>query len=104
MNTEITKQQAIEMCQSNWWEGMSDRDVATFQMHNRLLCMPFDIFQATMERVLDRPVMTHEFADWEGMRQELMGERPAPTLEEIVGLISIDKRIVIFAGDRTPDA
>ncbi len=97
----LTKDQAIEMCQSNWWEGMPDRDVCVFQMHQRLLCLPFDIFVGLMERVLDRPVMTHEFCDWEGMRRELMGERPSPTPQEIIELIPINKRILIAVGDRT---
>ncbi len=101
-NAELTKDQAIEMCQSNWWEGMPDRDVCVFQMHQRLLCLPFDIFIVIMERVLDRPIMTHEFINWEGMRRELMGERPAPTPQEIIELIPIDKRILIAVGDRTP--
>jgi hypothetical protein len=58
----LTTKQALEMADSRWWEGMSDHDVAMFQLHQPLLCMPFDVFQVTLERALMRPVFTHEFS------------------------------------------
>jgi hypothetical protein len=93
----LTIKQALEMAQSKWWEGMSDRDVAMFQLHQPLLCIPFDIFHATVERALMRPVFTHEFAsgNMEKLRSEIRGGSPVPTLEQIMDLIPVEKRIVV---------
>lgn len=91
----LTIQQALEMANSKWWEGMSDKDVAAFQLHQPMLCMPFDVFHATVERALGRPVFTHEFGyAMEAMRSEIRGDAPAPTLEQIMDLIPIDKRVI----------
>jgi hypothetical protein len=93
----ITEDQAIRMVHSNWWVGMAPRDIAMFQMHERRLCMPFHVFHAAMEEALGRPVYTHEFAlDRSGLLQELLGERPALTLNEILQLIPASKRVVVW--------
>lgn len=91
----LTKEQAVQMAQSGW-NGMTDRDIAIFQMHEPLLCMPFDRFHEAVEKALGRSVWTHEFGlNYEGLKKELLGEAPAPTFEEIVNLIPAEKRILI---------
>jgi hypothetical protein len=97
----LTTRQALEMADSKWWVGMSDRDVAMFQLHQPLLCMPFAAFQATVERALMRPVFTHEFSggNMEILRSELRGEISAPTLDQIMDLIPVEKRIIAVVGD-----
>ncbi len=91
----IGKDKAIELYNSKWWEGLPDRDVATFQLFTAELCMPFGDFQMAMERTLKRPVWTHEFASFDRMVKELMGEAPAPTFQEILDMIPAEKRILV---------
>lgn len=92
----LTKEQAIQMYASGWWIGMAPRDIAMFQLHEPMLCMPFDQFQIAVESALGRGVYTHEFGmDVDGLRAELIGDRPAPSLQEILDLIPADKRVVI---------
>lgn len=58
----ITKEQAIKLAESKFWESMSYREIAEFQLNTECLCMPFEIFHEVIEKTLDRPVGTHEFA------------------------------------------
>jgi hypothetical protein len=94
---ELTYEQALRMVHSNWWADMEARDIAMFQMHERRPCMPFHVFHKAMEQALDRPVYMHEFGlNFDGLRKELLGEQPAPTLDEILRLIPASKRVVIW--------
>ena len=77
---------------------MSSKDIVMFQLFQNRLCMDFGDFHEAIEKVLGRPVYTHEFAHPENLQQELLGDKPAPTLEEIIDLIPKEKRIIIFGG------
>lgn len=94
----MTKNEAMALYESKFWEQMSFRDRAMFQMFEDLLCMPFDVFHEAIEKALGRPVFTHEFGlNREGLRRELLGESPAPTMGDIIALIPKSKRIVLSA-------
>jgi hypothetical protein len=95
--SELTKEQAIELADSRFWIDMSYRDKAMFQMFEPLLCMPFNIFHEAVEKTLGRPVFTHEFGlNYEGLQQELLGNVPAPSFEEVLALIPADKRVIVL--------
>lgn len=96
---KLTKEQAVRMAQSNWWANMPARDIAAFQLHEPLLCVPFDVFHDAVKLALGRGVYTHEFADRDALIAELIDDRPRPTLEEILDLIPADKRIVIHGDE-----
>jgi hypothetical protein len=92
----MTQDEAIKLYESGFWEAMSFRDRAIFQMFEDRLCMPFSVFHEAIEKALDRPVFTHEFGlNRDGLKKELMGKSPAPTLEEIMNLIPAEKRMVV---------
>jgi hypothetical protein len=92
----IDKETAIKMYRSNWWEGMEPKKIATIGLITRELCLPFDVLHKAVEESLGRPVWTHEFAlDFKGIYLELIGEKDAPSMEEIINLIPEEKRIVI---------
>jgi len=92
----MKKETAIKLSESNFWENMSFRDIAIFQLFEPLLCMPFEIFHEAIEKTLNRPVFTHEFGlNIEGLKKELLGEKTAPTLYEIIDLIPEEKRIIV---------
>jgi hypothetical protein len=98
MNEEInqlTKEQAIAMAESKVWKDWTPQQIVDFQLFQKKLCMDFDTFHGAMEEVLKRPVYTHEFAYPENLKKEYLGEKQAPTLEEIISLIPAEKRIVI---------
>lgn len=92
----MTREETVALFKSCFWEPMSYRERAMFQLHEERLCMPFDVFHEAVEKALGRPVWTHEFAlNLEGIRREPRGEAPAPSMAEIIALIPAEKRIVI---------
>lgn len=93
----MTKEQAVTLAESKWWQNKTARELAMFQLHEPLLCMPFDVFHKAVEEALQRPVFTHEFGlNWDGLKKELIGESISPSLEQIIDLIPKDKRILIL--------
>ena len=96
----ITREQAVELHDSEFWKTMSFKDRANFQMFTKRLCMPFDVFHEAVEKTLGRPVFTHEFdLDWDGLAKELCGERDAPSFTNIISLIPEDKQIMLVVCD-----
>lgn len=94
----MTEEQAIALGNSGWWEGLSYRERAEFQLIEDRLCMPFEVFHEAVEKTLGRPVYTHEFGlARKELISELTGDRPAPTLEDILNLIPADKRLILVA-------
>lgn len=100
----MTREEAITLFESKFWEQMSLEERAKFQLFERKLCMPFDLFHEAVEKTLGRPVFTHEFGlNWEGLQKELLGESPHPTMEEIINLIPKNKRIIVAELGTTTD-
>lgn len=96
----MDKEHAIKLYESKFWEPMTYRERAMFQMFEPLLCMPFGVFHEAIEKALGRPVFTHEFGlNHEGLKKELIGEAPAPSMEDIINLIPEDKRIVLLVSN-----
>ena len=93
---QLTREQAIAFGENKLYERMTKRQIAEFQLEQQKLCVPFDVFHEAIEEALGRPVYTHEFAHPELLKQELCGEKPTPTLEEILDLIPEGKRILIM--------
>lgn len=94
----MTKEKAIALAESKFWEGMTHRQIAEFQMCEEKLCMPFSVFHEAVEKTLGRPVYTHEFGlNFQGLKDELFNGKPAPTLEEIINLIPEEKRLIVCA-------
>ena len=92
---KLTYEQAVELVNSEWWKECSPEKIVEFQLFTVRLCMPFDLFHEAMEKVLDRPVWTHEFAFAEQLQAEFLKEKPAPSFQEILELIPEEKRVVI---------
>lgn len=90
----IGRDKAIALANSGWWEEKSPREIAKFQLFTDELSMPFGVFHEALETALGRPVWTHELAlNFDGIAMELLGEKDAPTMEEIIDLIPEKKRI-----------
>lgn len=93
----MTKEQAIALARTNWWKGLPACDIVMVQLFEEKLCMDFSDFHKAVGDALGRPVWTHEFAssNVENLKKEFLGERSAPTMEEIINLIPADKRVII---------
>lgn len=93
---KITKEQAIKLAESKFYEMLTSDEIVKFQLFEPKLCMPFNVFHEAIEKVLDRPVYTHEFAFIDELKKEYLKEIPTPTLEQIINLIPEEKRLIIF--------
>jgi hypothetical protein len=92
----MTEQHAIELYESGWWMGKTAREICMFQLFEPRLCMPFGKFHEAVTEALGRPVYTHEFGlNVEGLQAELLGDKEAPTFEEIIQMIPEAKRIIL---------
>jgi hypothetical protein len=95
----IGKEKAIALANSEWWVGMDPKQIAKIGMFTQELCLPFTILHENLEKALGRPVFTHELGlNFDGICQELLGERDAPSLQEIMELIPADKRVIVVGG------
>ena len=93
---KMTKEEAIALFESGFWEHLTSEERAKFQMQEDLLCMPFGVFHKAVEETLGRPVYTHEFGlNRDGMLKELLENGPAPTLQEIIEMVPEEKRVII---------
>jgi hypothetical protein len=90
----MTKEEAIKLYESKFWETMTYAERAKFQMFEKLLCMPFNVFHEAVEKTLGRPVWTHEFAG-DRLKKELLGQSPAPSMEDIMNMIPAEKRMIV---------
>jgi hypothetical protein len=99
IDRQLTKEEAIALFESREWSTWTNEQRCGFQLFQECLCMPFDIFQKSVEKTLGRPVFTHEFAS-EGIKSEYLGMKYAPTFSEIADLIPAGKRIIVNLGDQ----
>jgi len=92
---QLTEKEAIKFAESKAWKDLSDKELVGFQLFQKKLCMPFSIFHEAIEKVLARPVYTHEFGlNYDGLVAEYLGKAPKPNLEDIINLIPKEKRII----------
>lgn len=99
----MTKEEAIRMADSGWWIELPIEEAARFQLFEPRLCMPFSDFHGGVEKLLKRPVFTHEFAFSDkpgGLREEALGIAPMRSFDDILRLLPEDKRIVVLGGGR----
>lgn len=92
---QLNKEESKNFFESDIWKNWTPKQIVELQLFQDRVCVPWGLFTELIEKVLKRPVYTHEFGDAESLRKEFLGEKKAPTLEEIVNLIPEEKRIII---------
>lgn len=97
---QLTKEQAIALFDSEVYKKWTHEQIFRFQLFQEKLCIPFDIFHQASEKVLRRPVYTHEFAYRDKMVLEYLGEREAPTLREIIDLFPVGEIILVNTNEQ----
>lgn len=93
---QLTEQQAIAFGESGVWKGWTDDQIVRFQLFQTRLCIPWNRFHEAITKVLGRPVYTHEFAIEGHLTKEYLGEKTAPTFEEILDLIPKEKQFIVI--------
>lgn len=72
MTEQMTREQAVEFAETKQYLFMDDQEIAIFQINQDRLCMPFNVFQGAVAKTLNRPVFTHEFAERDKLKAELL--------------------------------
>lgn len=91
----MTEKEAKNLYKTKWWEILSNKEIVGFQLFENRLCMPFDIYHRAVEKVLGRPVWTHEFGlNIEGLRKEFKKGKSL-TLKEIIELMPEEKQVFL---------
>lgn len=93
---QMTREQAIAFHDSKVWESWTPEQIVRLQLFQRLPCIPHSVFHKAIGDVLGRPVYSHEFEFPERLVLEYLGDKPAPTLSEILSLIPANKQVQIF--------
>lgn len=91
----MTYEEAMAKIETKWWEDKTYKEIVDFQLYEERLCCPLSVFQEAMEKVLDRPVYTHEFADFEALQNEYEGKKPYDGLLPSIKRIAGNKPILI---------
>ena len=92
----MKKDEAIRLGKSEVWKDWTPYERAYFQLHEDLLCMPFEVFHKSVEEALGRPVWSHEFGlNIKGLRAELEGKGEKPSFDDILNMIPEEKRVVV---------
>jgi len=84
MTEQLTQKEAISFAYEEKWVGMSFDERAEFQIKQKCLCMPFDVFHEAVEHWLGRPVWTHEFARPQLLIEEKARKLPAATIDDVL--------------------
>lgn len=92
---QLNKEESLKFFESDIWKNWTPKQIVELQLFQKRVCVPWGLFRESIEKVLERPVYTHEFAFAENLKKEFIGEKKAPTLEEIINLIPEKKRIII---------
>lgn len=94
---QLTKEEAIRLAKNKEWEKWPDKVLVGFQLFQDKLCVDFSAFHAAIERVLERPVFTHEFGlNIDGLIAEFLGKSSAPSLEDVMDMIPKDKKVILI--------
>jgi len=95
---QLNKKEALELYNSDEWGKWDEKTLASFQLKQKKLCVPFDVFHAAVEKLLDRPVFTHEFAQPKSLIDEAEGKLGKANFEDVLNKIPErlrDKTIVV---------
>ena len=95
---QLSKKEAKKLYDSEEWKQWDKTVLASFQLKQDRLCVPFDVFHEAIEKLLDRPVFTHEFAFRDSLIKEAEGKIGKATFDDVLNKIPkhlLDKTIVV---------
>jgi len=72
LKRELTREEAIDFFNGGEWKEWDDDKIVEFQLFQDKLCVEFSRFHKAIEKVLCRPVFTHEFAFDDHLKKEYL--------------------------------
>ena len=96
----FTEEWAISFYGSGAWQDLTERELTELVLRSDRAIAPFDVIHRAFGVALGRSVFNHEFGlNWEGLKAEFFEDGPAPTLDQIIGMLPADKTIIVVAPD-----
>jgi hypothetical protein len=93
---QLTEAEAIALGESKVWERWTDDEIVSFQLFQDRLAVSLSKYHKALEHVLSRDVAVHEIGlSHDSLVAEYWGDKPKPSIEEIIKLIPEENRIVI---------
>lgn len=92
---QLSKQEAIQLGQSEWWKDTNQLSIATFQVTQDALCCPIKVYKSALNAVLNRVVFTSELSKPELLINEMNKDKKPPTFEEIISMLPANKTAFI---------
>ena len=97
MHGTLTRDQAVALYDTEFWESLAYVERARFQLSEPRLCMPFDVFVEAVERALGRPVTVGEYLSSNRLLEELTGEAEPMDAEALLTMLPPEKRVLLAA-------
>ncbi len=67
---QIKMHKAMEKYNVDWWNSTDLKQVARYQLYEKVLLVDWDVFYEGMTLLLNRPVQLFEFADSDSLKRE----------------------------------
>lgn len=86
-NPNMSRENAVALSKSNFWQGLTNFQIASFQLFQSRLCMPFDVFHGAVDKfapgcsTISFGLLVPE------LQKAVRGKKGAPTLEEILSFM-----------------
>lgn len=83
-NPNLTKENAVALVETKFWEQMTPYQIASFQLFQSRLCMPFDVFHGAVDdfapgcSTISFGLLVPE------LQKAVRGDKGPPTLQEIL--------------------
>jgi hypothetical protein len=91
--------EALAIFKSNVWTKWTDEQIFLFQVREPKLCVKFSAFHKATEKMLGRPVWTHEFTNAKRLYEEYVSKvsgdvlvdalSRTPTTDEILATLDV---------------
>jgi len=83
----MTREQAVILAESDWWERVDYVTLVGFQLFEERLCMDFSYFHNKLEKVFGRPIFTHEIGLlYDDLCREFLSKHKRVSLDDLLKL------------------
>ena len=86
LKTATKSEKAIYIHDNQLYKKLTEEEQFLFQINEKYLAMPWDVFHSATEKALNRPVWTHEFADPEYIKSQYRNNAKVYSMDELLSM------------------
>lgn len=95
LTEDLAQETAVALYEASWWKSFGLQESAVLQLHQDRLCMPINKFKEALSFAFGRTIFSHELRDPDRLKAELSSLKKAPTFQEVLDMIPLEKRVVV---------